>query len=222
MPLNHQSLAILWDMDGTLIDTKTCHYITWRDVFNKHGYELAPDVFESHFGRNNTTAVPLFLGFDPGPEVLKEWIKEKEAYFREIAPTETHLMPGVETWLKTAQNLGFRQAIASSGPIENIELMVKVFGITSYFDALVSGSDLPAKPEPAVFLKAAQGVEILPERCLVVEDSVAGVNAAKRAGMKCIAVTSTHPREKLTSADAIVDDFTSPLEDYLNLLFPEG
>ena len=217
--MNYHHLAILWDMDGTLLDTKVCHYISWRDVLRKHGYDLTEALFDEHFGRNNASILPIYLGFEPAPQMANEMISEKEMMFREIAPSKTQLFPGVEFWLKTARSLGVRQAIASSGSLENIQVMANASGISSYFAELISGADLPAKPEPDIFLIAAKAIETAPDHCLVVEDSVPGIHAAKRAGMKCVALSSTNPPSKLGQADVIVDDFTSPLQDVLNRLF---
>jgi beta-phosphoglucomutase-like phosphatase (HAD superfamily) len=220
--LNYDQLAILWDMDGTLIDTKTCHYVSWRDTLQKHGYDLTEALFNEHFGRNNASIIPIYLGFQPAPELAAVLISEKEALFREMAPDKSRLFSGVESWLKTAQSLGIPQAVASSGGLENIRVMAKAFNIDSYFNELVSGADLPAKPEPDVFLLAAQALETSPAYCVVIEDSVPGVNAAKRAGMKCVALTSTNPPDKLEQADVVVVDFTGPLQDVLQRLFAVG
>ena len=217
--MNYHHLAILWDMDGTLLDTKVCHYISWRDILRKHGYDLTEALFDEHFGRNNASILPIYLGFEPAPQMANEMISEKEMMFREIAPSKTQLFPGVEFWLKTARSLGVRQAIASSGSLENIQVMANASGISSYFSELISGADLPAKPEPDIFLIAAKAIETAPDHCLVVEDSVPGIHAAKRAGMKCVALSSTNPPSKLGQADVVVDDFTSPLQDVLNRLF---
>lgn len=217
----YHRLAILWDMDGTILDTKTCHYISWRDVLRQHGFDLTEGLFNEHFGRNNASILPIYLGYEPDPELANEMISEKEVLFREMAPSESRMFPGVESWLKTAQSLGIRQAIASSGSLENIKVMADAFGISSYFTQVVSGAELPAKPEPDVFLVAAKAVGVSPDHCLVVEDSIPGINAAKRAGMKCIALTSTNPASRLGQADETVDDFTLPLQECLDRLFPQ-
>lgn len=219
--MNYHNLAILWDMDGTLIDTKNSHYLSWRHVVQKHGHDLPEALFDEHFGRNNASILSIFLGYEPPPEMAAEMIVEKEAMFRDIAPANSQLFPGVDSWLETAQSLGIPQAVASSGSLENIRVMADAFGIASYFNELISGADLPAKPEPDVFLIAAKALGAEPDRCLVIEDSIPGINAAKRAGMKCIALTSTHPRSKLIRADVIVEDFISPLQDYLTTLFSD-
>ena len=112
-------------------------------------------------------------------------------------------------------------ALASSAPVENIQLVVPGVGIECYFQAIVSGREVAeGKPSPQVFLLAAQKLGIEPENCIVIEDSVAGITAAKRAGMRCLAVTNTHPRVALTEADLIVDNLetvkVNDLEALLN------
>lgn len=213
--VNH---AFLWDLDGTIVDTKDCHFYTWESALQKHGFELDRDVYGMNFGRNNYALAPLFLGFDPDDDLLAELIDHKETLFRQIAPEQTELVPGVRTWLSTAAGMNIKQAIASSAPMENITTMLTHFELDRYFNTIVSGTYLPAKPEPDIFLKAAQDLECSPANCLVIEDSLAGVKAAKTAGMHCVAVSTSHAREELTRADIVVDDFTGSLNKILHAL----
>jgi len=131
--------------------------------------------------------------------------ERKEAAFRRAIHGKAQPMPGVVAWLDRLQRLGCRQAIASSAPPENIDALVDELGIRPFFSAVVSAYRLPGKPDPAVFLEAARLVEVPPAGCIVIEDGIPGVEAARRAGMKCIAVTSTNPRQSLSSANRIVD-----------------
>ena len=210
--------AVLWDMDGTIIDSTECHFSTWMQVMERHGYTLERPLFDANFGRNSRTVIPIFLGFEPEPDFLDQLMEEKAVLFRKAAPVEATLIPGVESWLNAAHVIGLRQAVASSGPLENIVTMVRAFHLSGYFDDLVSGAALPAKPEPDIFLKAAERLGVPPEQCLVVEDVLPGVKAAKQAGMTCIAVTTTKPREKLRLADFVVDNFTQPFDEALDAL----
>ena len=89
--------------------------------------------------------------------------------------------------------------------------MLKIFNLEGYFDAIVSGSDLPAKPNPDVFLVAADALGVSPANCLVIEDSIAGVEGARKAGMSCIAVGTVHSHGELQQADMVIDDFRTPL-----------
>jgi beta-phosphoglucomutase-like phosphatase (HAD superfamily) len=95
--------------------------------------------------------------------------------------------------------------VASSAPPANIDALVGELGLATNFDVIVSGSELPGKPEPQLFLKVAHLLDVPAERCVVVEDAVAGVEAARRAGMRCIAVTTTNPAQALQAADLVVD-----------------
>ena len=156
------------------------------------------------------------MGFEPDENLEVQLIQEKEQTFLQRAPQEAVLVPGVRNWLSSAAARHIPQAIASSGPQENIDFLMSRFNLSLYFKALISGAELPAKPEPDVFLKAARVLNRTPEHCLVIEDAVPGVKAAKNAGMRCIAVATSTPKAALTDADLIVDDFTSPFKAMLN------
>jgi len=207
--------AILWDLDGIIVDIKVCHLYTWRHVLQQHGVELDKTIFNANFGRNNTTLLPLLLGFEPDEALMRELVHAKETLFRQLAPEQITLISGVKSWLDAAQALNFGQAIASSAPMENITTMLQIFNLGVFFDTIVSGTDLPAKPEPEIFLKAARSLGYTPDQCLVIEDSLAGVQAAKNAGMPCIAVSTTHPRAELGLADLVIDDFRVAFVDVL-------
>ena len=213
MSITHR--AILWDLDGTIVDTKACHLHTWKRALELHGYDLDLALLTENFGRNNTTLLPLLLGFEPEHELMMQIIDNKENIFREIAADWITLVPGVTSWLSAATEMDIGQAIASSAPMENIVTMLSIFNLDSCFDTIVSGKDLPAKPQPDVFLHAANALGVLPENCLVIEDSIAGVESARLAGMRCIAVTTTHHQDTLQQADAVIDDFTLPLAEML-------
>jgi len=129
------------------------------------------------------------------------------------------LLPGVLKWLRQFQAWGIKQAIASSAPPKNIEVLVAELKIEDYFDAVVSGFDLAGKPNPDIFLKAVKTIQVHPENCIVIEDAIAGVEGAKRAGMKCIAVTTTNHANALGKADCIFKDLGEmKKETFLSLL----
>jgi len=208
-------IAILWDMDGTLIDTLSCHFTAWQDTLLEHGIKLDGEVYYANFGRNTNTILPILLGFTPDEPQAVRLIEEKERRFRQNVLHQASLISGVRVWLGKANDLHIPQVIASSSTQENIEFLISRFNISSYFSAFISGADLPAKPEPDVFMKAAQILNRKPENCLVIEDSLAGVQAAKAAGMRCIAVTTSQPQSALTEADLVVANFNFPFEEML-------
>lgn len=216
--MTKQKIAFLWDMDGTIIDTKQAHFSTWCDALQKFGYDLNQQVFDSAFGRNNRTTLSIFLGFELDEKLQQEIIRTKEERFREIACAESSLMPGVEQWLAHAKGNHIPQAIASSAPMANITALLEGFDLLDYFDFVVSGEHLPAKPEPDIFLQAADRFNPIPDRCVVIEDSLAGVKASKAAGMLCIAVVGTRTKSDLALADLVIEDFLQPLEEVFGKL----
>jgi len=217
--MKNRKLAILWDLDGTIIDSKECHYRSWKAVFTKHGYPFRRAAYEDNFGRNNQAALRIYLGFEPERALEEAILEEKEVIFRERVVEEGQLVIGVRDWLEAARKHTFPQVIASSAPMENIQAVLEGFGLMRYFEALISGAALPAKPRPDVFLKASQKVGCPPGRCLVIEDSIHGVGAAKNAGMPCIAVSTSGNAMALNAADLVVADFSIPLDQALSSVF---
>jgi HAD superfamily hydrolase (TIGR01509 family) len=197
--------AVLWDLDGTLVDTKEFHYQSWALALPEFGYPFPVDRFQRSFGMNNSGVLEVFLGRPVEPELVAAISERKETLFRELLHGNVQALPGVQDWLARLHGWGARQAVASSAPPANIDVMLGELGIAPYFDAIVSGYELPSKPDPAVFLQAAERLGVLPQNCIVMEDAVAGVRGACRAGMRCIAVASTNPAEALHEADIVVE-----------------
>lgn len=210
--------GVLWDMDGVLVDTGEFHYQSWDRVLQDYDVPFSREFFQDTFGMNNAGILSVLLGEKLTPDLMTEIGDRKESWFREAIRGHAKPLPGVQLWLERLQNDGARQAIASSAPPANIEALVHELGIRDYFDVLVSGGDLPGKPEPVLFLKAAGLLDLAPGRCVVVEDAVAGVEAAKRAGMKCIAVATTNRPSALGRADLVVERLDTLPEDIFRRL----
>ncbi len=211
--------GVIWDMDGVLVDTGEFHFQAWSQALSEHGIPFTRESFRATFGMNNAGILEVLLGETPALELLAEISDRKERLFRRAVRGRAQLLPGVLAWLERLKAAGTRQAIASSAPPANIDALVDELGLRTYFDAVVSGFDLPGKPDPAVFLKAACLIGVPPERCVVVEDAVAGVGGARRAGMKCVAVTTTNPAQALKEADVIVERLDAlPLDTFERLL----
>ena len=192
-------------MDGVLVDTAEFHFRAWRHTLNIYGITLTREYFRSIFGIKNEDLLPPLLGEASSTRLIKEISDYKEQVFCKSIHKRVQILPGVKQWLNILEKRGVRQAVASSAPLGNVDILLKETGIRRYISAVVAAGDLPGKPDPAVFLEAASLIQVPPSRCLVFEDSPAGVEAARRAGMKCIAVTTTNPASALSSADIIVD-----------------
>jgi beta-phosphoglucomutase family hydrolase len=197
--------AVIWDMDGIIADTRLGHFKSWQYVFRKKGTVYTDEDSRRNFGRRNDAIIHDILGESISDEELKAIGFEKEDYFRRNAKDSIIAFPGVLKLLSELKSNGFAAAVASSAPLENVRLILSALGITDKFRTIVSGEDVTeGKPHPQVFLLAAEKLGVKPECCIVIEDAIAGVAAAKSAGMRCIAVTNTHPAEKLRQADLIV------------------
>lgn len=212
------SLVVLWDLDGVLVDTGRFHYQSWVETLASLGQAFAPETFRATFGMNNHGVLSVVLGRAPTPAELRDVADHKEALFREMVAGQAEPLPGVRDWLGRLQAAGARQAVASSAPQANIDVLVDALSLREYFDALVSGEKMPGKPNPDVFLEAARRLGAPPTRCVVVEDAVAGVAAAKAAGMRCVAVTNTNPGAVLAAADLVVDSLADLPADAFRLL----
>ena len=214
--------GVVWDMDGVLVDTGEFHFQSWVATFKDYHIPFSWELFRNTFGMNNTGVLTAVLGHPPDAEHLEKIAGRKEAAFREIVVGKIVSMPGVITWLSQLQTWGFRQAVASSAPMANIEVILEQTGLKRYFDTWQTGVDLPGKPSPALFLKAAQVIGVHPGDCVVMEDAVVGVQAAKSAGMRCIAVLTTNPAESLSQADVITPSLDRlPVETVRKLLAGE-
>jgi HAD superfamily hydrolase (TIGR01509 family) len=209
--------AVLWDMDGVLVDSGELHYQSWLETFNALSIPFDGDKFRATFGMNNTSILTIVMGGPPEPDFVDMVSDRKEGLYRERLHGNLQLLPGVLGWLKMLHDRGILQAVASSAPQANIEAVVDELSIRQYFSALISAYSMAGKPDPAVFLEAARQLGMQVEQCVVVEDAVAGVTAAKKAGMKCIAVCTTHPRASLSAADIVVDNLEElNTEDFLH------
>ncbi|MGI6376096.1 MAG: HAD family hydrolase [Anaerolineae bacterium] len=196
--------ALLWDMDGVLADSGDAHFVAWQEMLHELGREISRQEFDDTFGMANTAILERWLGATVAPERSAALARRKEALFRQHLD-RVRLLPGVLDWLAYARSQGYYQVVASSGEMANIVAVVHALGVGNYFHGIVSGAFLPqSKPHPAVFLQAAAAVAAEPRHCLVLEDGIVGVEAARRAGMRCIAVTTTHAAERLAGADRIV------------------
>lgn len=197
--------GILWDMDGVLVDTGAFHFQAWMETLHEFSIPFDQEIFTATFGMNNMGVLTILLGRVPTQAEHDEISGRKETTFRRLIHGAVDLLPGVRAWLEYFNRLGVGMAVASSAPVKNIDALVDELHIRPYFQAIISAEGWPSKPDPYVFLTAAQALGVLPENSLVVEDAVAGVEAARRAQMRCLAVTTTNPAEKLRAADRVVE-----------------
>jgi beta-phosphoglucomutase family hydrolase len=213
-----KQVGVIWDMDGVLVDTGELHYQSWRRVFEDLKTEFSRDQFRATFGMNNAGILEEILGYKPEFHFVEKVSQQKEGQFRRSVQGRVTPLPGVLEWLRQLKDMGFHQSIASSAPQANIDVLVDELQIRDFFEVMVSGYDMPGKPNPDVFLRAADLMGVPAKNCIVIEDAIAGVRAARSAGMRCIAVTTTNPAHLLSEADIVLEGlYANPVETILNL-----
>lgn len=210
--------AVLWDLDGTLTDTMTSHFRAWREVLADEGYILSWETFAASFGQRNDTALSSMLGAKLPAGDIERISGIKEERFRALVREEgLGLLPGVAVRLRTSRDAGWQQALVTSAPRANVEVMLDALNISTFFSVVITGDDVAlGKPHPAPFLMAADALNVPPSRCLVVEDSPSGIAAARGAGMRSIAVGPAHASLPATIRAASLADL--PIEAFETLI----
>lgn len=198
--------AVLWDLDGTLVDSEEFHWLSWRDTMRGEGVELTYAQFLASFGQRNDRILAAWLPGSDRERAQRIGDQKETEYRRLVEAHGLNPLPGAREWLVALRDAGWKQSIASSAPGQNVVTMLQVLGLESHVDAIVSAEDVTiGKPDPQVFLKAAEKLAVPPARCVVVEDAAAGVEAGRRAGMRTIGVTRNGTLE--------ADVFVASLED---------
>jgi HAD superfamily hydrolase (TIGR01509 family) len=195
--------AILWDLDGTLVDSAEFHWQAWRDICDAEGAPISYEQFVQSFGKRNDLIIRGWLGDDVETERMTRMSEAKEAHFRGLVRAHgVSPLPGVREWVTRLADEGWRHAIATSAPRANLDTLVDVMDMRRYFGACVAAEDVAhGKPDPEVFLVAAGRLFAAPQHAIVVEDAPMGIEAGRRAGMRTIGVSRMH---RLSHADLYV------------------
>lgn len=205
------SFGAIFDVDGTLIDSHDAHFESWKATLETHEIAYGPEEFRRDFGRRNPEIIGELwsaLGREePTTELMDAVADDKEQRFRAMLVEQSPEMPGACRLMHALHEAGWRIAVGSSAPRENVELAIRILGIEGLLDAVVCGNDVQrGKPEPDVFLRAAELLDLAPANCIVIEDAEPGIDAAHRAGMPAVGIVSkgrTH--EELASAERVID-----------------
>ncbi len=200
--------AVIFDMDGVLVDNSKVHDETWKIVCKRYGKTSSEDKIKNIFGGTNKVFVEQLLGITD-PQEIQKIAKEKEALYREVFQKNIKAPDGLLSLLFELRKRNIRLAVATSGPTENLDFVLDNLDIRHFFDALIDESQVTeGKPNPEIYLKAAQKLNCDSKDCIAIEDSLFGIQAAKNAGMKVVAITTSFPEEKLIQADKIIKSFT--------------
>jgi beta-phosphoglucomutase len=212
--------AVLWDLDGTLVDSAEFHWLSWRDTMAAEGITITYQQFLDSFGQKNDRILPGWLGAGADAARIRRVGDAKEAEYRRLAAAHGLTpLPGAASWVKRLHAGGWQQAIASSAPRENVGVMLRALALDGMFEVIVSAEDVTrGKPDPQVFLAAAGRLGLPAARCIVVEDAAVGVEAARAAGMKCIGVNRT----TALAADVAVSSLEDLADDAFDGLVDAG
>jgi len=207
--------AFIFDMDGVLVDSNPTHKIALRQFCKKHGYDLSEkDLREKIYGRTNRDWLLNLFG-NLSDETVRAYAEEKEALFRELY-VDIRPLEGLHSFLQKLEMAGIPKAIATSAPRANVDFTVSRTNIEHFFPVVLDDSFVTkGKPDPQIYLKSAEALGIDPGKCVVFEDSISGVAAAKRAGCKVVGVTTTHTREELNETDLNIDNFESLTPEFI-------
>jgi beta-phosphoglucomutase len=203
-------VAFLFDNDGVLIDSSELHWQSWKMMMQEiPHFKMSKEEFINGFGKRNDLILQDVAPHIP-LETRQHWAKRKEELFRACAQGKVSLLPGMESFLKKVAAAHIPRIIASSTPIENLEMYINTTVLGRYFEDYLSAEEVShGKPAPDVFIAAAHRLNFRPEQCIVFEDAPAGIEAGKAAGSFVVAMETTHSSEQLKNYDLI---YPSPQE----------
>lgn len=208
--------AVLWDVDGTLIDSSEYHWLSWQGALAAENFRITRGQFAATFGQRNEEILRGYFPHHSAGDIARVGDAKEELYRDLIRTRGLELLPGVRRWLDKLRREGWLQALASSAPRANLDAIISALALAPYFAAIASAEDVTAgKPDPQVFLAAAAKLGVRPTACVVVEDAPAGTKAARRAGMRCVGVLSSHGELK---ADVVVRSLEELPDDVFDVM----
>jgi HAD superfamily hydrolase (TIGR01509 family) len=213
--------AVIWDLDGTLVDSLEAHIYAWQVTMAEHGFTMTREDFRLVNGKKMADALQVLLGSCHTMQELAEVELRKEARFRErLSKVGLRPMPGVVTWLEHLQAASWKQGIATSGPRENMHTMLTSVGLEAYFTALVCAEDVQkGKPDPEPLLRAASLLGVEPRLCITVDDAPPGLEAGRASSMRTIGVG---PDFETLRADITVATLEDLQSDTFDALVPDS
>jgi beta-phosphoglucomutase len=217
--------GLIFDMDGVLVNSNPYHRISWKNFLLRKGYPYSEELFDEVIsGRTGNTTLRILMGDELTDQVVSEYIAEIDADFQDIfgATEESVHFPGLYEFLDEVRMAGFKTALATSAATGNVTLSLKKLGLEDYFSVIIDINDVTrGKPDPEVYLASLARLGVSKARCLVIEDSKAGVQAALGAGLRVIGISTSHTREELLEegVSMVIEDFTNlNIKELLDIL----
>ena len=216
------SFCAIFDMDGTLIDNTPYHFKSWQALFKKYNKgELSKETYYTQFsGVPVMETIRKIFGADNNEDELKGLLDEKEEFYREIYAPFVTPVKGLEVLLAGLKNAGVKMAMATSATVKDVDFILDRIPIRDDFDVIVNSTMVQRpKPDPDIFLKAAEQLNMQPSQCIVFEDSLAGIKAGNSAGMKVVGITTGNPASALHPVDLVINDYSELTVQKLAALF---
>jgi beta-phosphoglucomutase len=213
--------AVIFDMDGVLVDSNPAHEVALKQFSKQKGFDLTEEQLRTKiFGRTNKDWLPNLFGDHLTPAQIKDYGEEKEAIFRDIYVSEIKPVEGLIGFLERLAQANIPMAIGTSAPRSNVDFVLKHLPIEKFYKSILDESFVSkGKPDPEIYIKCAAALGFDPTHCVVIEDSISGVAAAQGAGCKVVGITTTHTKEELAHTDLIINDFKNLSPENLAKLF---
>ena len=222
--IDFAKFAFIFDMDGTLVDNMHTHTEAWSKMLAENGIKInAHDFLVKTAGKTNREILPTVFG-EISEQRIEELGNRKETLYQEMFLPHRKAVDGLVEFLTEAQNLKIKMAVATAAPKTNVEYILDGLDLRKFFDAVTTAEDVTnGKPDPEFFLKSAEKLNVEPRNCIVFEDAIGGFEAANRARMQAIGITTVNSAEEILKLDSVVEahaDFTNLdpqklIEDYL-------
>lgn len=217
---SENQFGVIFDMDGVIIDSFPYHLESTKIYIRQMGFDISDQVIrDKYFGRTNKDWISELHDGKLSLPQLKQMGEEKEAIYRSLYEKDIQAVPGLHNFLELLKSKQVKIGLGTSAPRSNVRFVTGKLQIFDYFDAILDESHVTnGKPDPEIYLKVAEALDLPNHKCIVIEDSNSGIESARRAGSKVIGMATTHSREELPLTDLTIDDFTQLQWDDLKAL----
>lgn len=215
------NIAVIFDMDGVICHTNPYHSLAFREFFSSHNLSPTDEEFAAHmYGKSNSYILSHFFQRPVSGNELLQMEQQKEGLFRKIYEPHIEPIAGITTFISDLYQHNVKLGVATSAPYANLELILGKIDIREKLGSVMASEDVKKhKPDPEVYLSSAKNLGVLPENCLVFEDSFSGVSAALNAGMRVVGVLSSHTEAELPPCNLYIQDYTKLSYDKISHLF---